>query len=158
MGFTIVALKLVDRVGRRPLLIIGVSGMAVSLVGMGFVTYLNWGGLWPLFCMLVYIACFASSMGPVMWVVLSEIFPNKLRSQAVAISTFFLWMANYAVSQTFPMLNGNQWLNDLFNHAFPFWFYAIMCMIAVVLVYVFLPETKGKTLEEIERYWEQSKK
>lgn len=158
MGFTIVALKLVDRVGRRPLLIIGVSGMAVSLVGMGFVTYLNWGGLWPLFCMLVYIACFASSMGPVMWVVLSEIFPNKLRSQAVAIATFFLWMANYAVSQTFPMLNGNKWLNDLFNHAFPFWFYAIMCMIAVVLVYGFLPETKGKTLEEIERYWEQSKK
>lgn len=152
--FTVVALRLVDRIGRRPLLIYGISGMVFSLIAMGFATYQGLGGLIALICMLCYIACFASSMGPVFWVVLSEIFPNKLRSHAAAIATFFLWMANFAVSQTFPMLNGNAWLVSTFHRAFPFWFYALMCVIAVVLVYLILPETKGKTLEEIEQHWE----
>lgn len=153
LAFTVVALQLVDRVGRRPLLIYGISGMAGSLVAMGIVTYQGMGGVIALVCMLCYIACFAVSMGPVTWVVLSEIFPNRLRSHAVAIATFFLWMANFAVSQTFPMLNGNEWLVNTFNRAFPFWFYALMCLVAVCLTYWILPETKGKTLEEIEHYW-----
>lgn len=153
LAFTIIALRLVDRVGRRPLLLFGISGMIVSLTAMGFATYYNLGGVVALICMLFYIACFASSMGPVFWVVLSEIFPNKLRSHAAAIATFFLWMANFAVSQTFPMLNGNEWLVSTFNLAFPFWFYALMCLIAVVLIYRILPETMGKTLEQIESHW-----
>lgn len=153
LAFTIVALQLVDRVGRRPLLLFGITGMILSLVAMGFATYHDLGGMVALVCMLCYIACFASSMGPVFWVVLAEIFPNKLRSHSAAVATFFLWMANFTVSQTFPMLNGNAWLVETFNKAFPFWFYAIMCLVAVVLIYWMLPETRGKTLERIEAHW-----
>ena len=100
-----------------------------------------------------YIACFAMSLGPVVWVVIAEIFPTKIRGRAMAVATLLLWAANFVVSQTFPIINEDAWLVSTFHHAFPFWMYAAFCAVMLVFVHRVVPETKGKTLEEIERSW-----
>ncbi len=151
--FTVVAIRTVDHLGRRPLLMIGAAGMGAALAGLGWSAYTSTTAAWTLIFILGYIACFALSMGPVVWVVLAEIFPTRLRGRAMAVATFLLWMSNFIISQTFPMLDANPWLIEHFHHAFPFWLYAFFCVATVVLVWRFLPETKGKTLEEIERSW-----
>jgi SP family xylose:H+ symportor-like MFS transporter len=110
---------------------------------------------WILLCILAYIACFALSVGPVTWVILSEIFPNRIRGRALAVATFWLWTANFVVSQTFPMMNKNQWLQDHFHGGFPFFIYAAFCLVLVLTVWRFVPETRGRSLEEIERSWSQ---
>lgn len=153
LTFTVIALTIVDKVGRKPLLMSGAAGMGISLIALGFASFFETIGLWSLIFILGYIACFAVSLGPVTWVVLTEIFPTRLRGRAMGIATFFLWTANFGVSQTFPILNENPWLVQHFNQAFPFWLYALMCVITVVFVSVFIPETKGKSLEEIEEMW-----
>lgn len=153
LGFTLVAMWLVDRLGRRPLLMTGVSGMGASLFLFGVFAYYDMIGGWGLVFVITYIACFATSMGPVVWVVISEIFPNRIRGRAVAVASFFLWGTNYVVSQTFPMMNNNPTLDRLFNGAFPFWIYAFFCAVTLLFVYLVLPETKGKSLEEIEEIW-----
>ena len=102
---------------------------------------------------LAYIACFALSLGPVTWVILSEIFPTRIRGRAMAIATVILWMACYTVSQTFPMMDKNQWLVEKFHHGFSFWVYGGFCVVTLLFVWLFVPETKGKTLEEIEKHW-----
>ena len=91
------------------------------------------------------------SVGPVTWVILSEIFPTRIRGRAMAMATICLWLANYVVSQTFPMMDDDPWLVARFHHGFPFWLYAAFCLVLLVVVVRFVPETKGKTLEEIER-------
>ena len=103
--------------------------------------------------MLSYIACFALSVGPVTWVILSEIFPTQIRGLAMAIATVCLWLADFVVTQTFPMMDENAWLIGLFHRGFPFLLYAFFCAVSVLFVWRFVPETKGKTLEEIERSW-----
>lgn len=153
LAFTIIAIWLVDRLGRKPLMIIGSAGMGLSLLGMGLMAYIQKTDLWVLLFIIGYIACFALSVGPVTWVILSEIFPTRIRGRAMAIATVCLWMANYLISQTFPMMDENNWLLEKFHHAFPFWLYGIFCAVLVAFVWRFVPETKGKTLEEIERYW-----
>ena len=153
LAFTIIAIWLVDRVGRKPLMIIGSAGMGLSLLGMGLMAYVQKTDLWVLLFILGYIACFALSVGPVTWVILSEIFPTRIRGRAMAIATVCLWVANYLVSQTFPMMEENNWLLEKFHHAFPFWLYGIFCVVLVAFVWRFVPETKGKTLEEIEKHW-----
>ena len=153
LAFTIIAIWLVDRVGRKPLMIIGSAGMGLSLLGMGLMSYVQKTDLWVLLFILGYIACFALSVGPVTWVILSEIFPTRIRGRAMAIATVCLWVANYVVSQTFPMMEENNWLLEKFHHAFPFWLYGIFCVVLVTFVWRFVPETKGKTLEEIEKHW-----
>lgn len=153
LGFTVVAMWLVDRVGRRPLLMTGVSGMGLSLTLFGTLMFFGGVEAWGLVFVLTYIACFATSMGPVVWVVISEIFPNRVRGRAVAIASFFLWGTNYVVAQTFPMLNQNDWLVATFNKAFPFWLYALFCLLTLIFVAFVLPETKKKSLEEIEELW-----
>ncbi len=153
LGFTIIAIWTVDKVGRKPLMIIGSAGMGLSLLGMGLMAYCQKTDLWVLLFMLGYIACFALSVGPVTWVILSEIFPTRIRGRAMAIATVCLWVANYVVSQTFPMMEENNWLLEKFHHAFPFWLYGIFCVVLVTFVWRFVPETKGKTLEEIEKHW-----
>ena len=153
LAFTLVAIRTVDRLGRKPLMIVGAAGMGSSLFAIGYAAYHQAMELWVLLFILLYIACFALSLGPVVWVVLSEIFPMQIRGRAMAIATLLLWTANYVVSQTFPMLNENAWLAEHFHHAFPFWLYGAMCVATVLYVWRFLPETKGKTLEEIERLW-----
>ena len=99
------------------------------------------------------IACFALSVGPVTWVILSEVFPTRIRGLAMSIATVCLWVANFVVSQTFPMLDGNDWLVQRFHHAFPFWLYGAFSLLAVLFLVFCVPETKGKSLEEIERHW-----
>jgi SP family xylose:H+ symportor-like MFS transporter len=153
LSFTIIAIWTVDKVGRKPLMIIGSAGMGLSLLGMGLMAYFQQTDLLVLLFILGYIACFALSVGPVTWVILSEIFPTRIRGRAMAIATVCLWVANYFVSQTFPMMDENVWLLDKFHHAFPFWLYGIFCVVLVAFVWRFLPETKGKTLEEIEKHW-----
>ena len=150
VAFTVVAIRLVDRVGRKPLMIVGAAGMGICLTAVGLAAYFGAIGGWLLLFMVGYIAFFAISVGPVTWVILSEIFPSRIRGRALGIATLFLWSANWLVSQTFPMLDGSETLIRLFNHGFPFWLYAIFCLVLLIFMMTMVPETKGKTLEEIE--------
>ncbi|MBN2272522.1 MAG: sugar porter family MFS transporter [Sedimentisphaerales bacterium] len=153
LGFTIIAIWTVDKLGRKPLMLIGSAGMGISLLAMGLAAYFGRTELWLLLFILGYIACFAMSVGPVTWVILSEIFPTGIRGRAMGIATVCLWVANYIISQTFPMMDENRWLIGRFHHAFPFWLYGVFCAVLLIFVWRFLPETKGKSLEEIEKYW-----
>ena len=153
--FTIIAIWTVDKLGRKPLMLIGAAGMGITLFVMGLSAFYQKTELWFLVFILGYMASFAFSVGPVTWVILSEIFPTKIRGRAMAVAAIFLWVANYFVSQTFPMMNENAWLMEKFNRAFPFWVYGGMCVVLVIFVLLFVPETKGKTLEEIEKHWQR---
>jgi len=153
LGFTLLAIFCVDRVGRKPLMIIGASGMGVCLAAIGLASSAQVIGPWLLFFMLGYIACFAMSVGPVVWVILSEIFPNSVRGRAMSIATLSLWLANLVVSQTFPMMDENPWLVEHFNHGFPFLIYAGFCVVLVVVMVRLVPETKGRSLEQLEHVW-----
>jgi SP family xylose:H+ symportor-like MFS transporter len=153
LAFTIVAIWTVDKLGRKPLMVVGAAGMGISLTAMGLAAYWNETSVWLLVFILGYIACFAVSVGPVTWVILSEIFPTKIRGRAMAIATVCLWLANYVVSQTFPMMDENPWLVERFHHGFPFWVYAAFCAVLVAFMAAAVPETKGRTLEEIEKHW-----
>jgi len=153
LTFTVVAIWTVDKLGRKPLMIVGAAGMGISLYALGFAAYAQKVEAWALLFVLGYIACFALSLGPVVWVVLSEIFPTKIRGRAMAIATLCLWAANFVVSQTFPMMNENPWLVATFHHGFPFWIYGALCGVTVLFVWQCIPETKGKSLEQIERMW-----
>jgi SP family xylose:H+ symportor-like MFS transporter len=152
-AFTLVAIGVVDRLGRKPLMLLGAAGMGISLVSLGLAAYTQRVGLWVLAFMLSYIACFALSVGPVTWVILSEIFPTRVRGRAMGIATICLWSANFVVSQTFPMMDKSRLLIQRFHHGFPFWVYAAFCAVLVLVVWRWVPETKGKSLEEIERSW-----
>ncbi len=148
MLFTVVAIVLVDKVGRKPLLLIAAAGMGVSqlLLGTAFKVE-SFSGTGILLLILLYIAFFAMAMGPIVWVVMSEIFPTRLRGSAMAIATVALWMADFAVTLSFPVIA------DRLSETTAFWFYALMCALDLVFMIFYLPETKGKTLEEIERRW-----
>jgi SP family xylose:H+ symportor-like MFS transporter len=154
MLFTIVAIFTVDRFGRKPLMITGAMIMGISMFSLGFSFYAGKTGFGALAFMLLYIAGFAMSWGPVTWVLLSEIFPNSIRG-AMSIPVATLWISNLIVSWTFPMMNDNIWLTEKFNHGFTYWIYGIMCFLALAFVWKFIPETKGKSLEEIEKFWKR---
>ncbi|HUX97671.1 MAG TPA: D-xylose transporter XylE [Bacteroidales bacterium] len=154
MLFTIIAIFTVDRFGRKPLMIAGALIMSISMLSLGFSFYSGSTGLTALVFMLLYIAGFAMSWGPVTWVLLSEIFPNSIRG-AMSIPVSTLWISNLIVSWTFPMMNDNVWLTGKFNHGFSYWIYGIMCLAALFFVWKFIPETKGKSLEEIEKFWKK---
>ncbi len=158
LGFTILAIWTVDKLGRKPLMTIGCLGMGLSLAGLGLASWFNQLGPWLLLFILGYIGFFALSLGPVVWVILSEIFPTKVRGRALGVSTFCLWTANYLISQTFPMMDENPWLVEKFNHGFPFLLYAFFCVILLLFVIFRVPETKGKTLEQIENSWRQGER
>ena len=152
LSFTVLAIFTVDRFGRKPLQIIGAIGMAFSMMALGFSFYFDALGIGALVFMLLYTASFAMSWGPVTWVLLSEIFPNRIRG-AMSIAVAAQWIANFMVSWTFPMMNDNKWLNDQFNHGFAYWIYAVMGILAALFMWKIVPETKGKTLEEMEDLW-----
>jgi SP family xylose:H+ symportor-like MFS transporter len=151
--FTLIALRMVDRFGRRPLMITGAAGMALSLGGLGFAAYNNILEAWVLVFVLGFIAFFAMSLGPVVWLIIAEVFPTRIRGRGMAIATLLLWGANYIVSQTFPIINEHPWLVATFRHAFPFFLYAFFCILTILFVWLVVPETRGKSLEEIEKLW-----
>jgi MFS family permease len=153
LAFTVVASFTVDVLGRRPLMVLGAAGMGVALVAMGLAPLWGLPALPKLAFILLYIACFALSVGPVTWVILSEIYPTRIRGRALGVATFCLWVANFVVSQTFPMMDENAWLVEKFRQGFPFFLYAAFCAVLVATVALFVPETRGRSLEEIERLW-----
>ncbi len=155
LSFTVLAILTVDKFGRKPLQIIGALGMAASMFALGLAFYTNSLGMGALLFMLAYVAFFAMSWGPVTWVLLAEIFPNKIRGRAMAIAVASQWIANYLVSWTFPMLNDNTYLKETFNHGFAYWIYGVMGILAAIFMWRMVPETKGKTLEEMEQFWEK---
>ena len=152
--FTVVAIFTVDRFGRRPLQIIGALVMAASMICLGTDFWIGGKGLVALVCMLVYTAGFAVSWGPVTWVLLSEIFPNQIRGKAMALAVAAQWIANYLVSWTFPILDKNGWLVEHFNHGFAYWIYGVMGIFAAVFMWRMVPETKGRSLEQMQAIWQ----
>ena len=110
-------------------------------------------GIGALIFMLTYVASFAMSWGPVTWVLLSEIFPNRIRGRAMAVAVAAMWISNYFVSWTFPIMDKSSLLTDIFHHGFAYWIYGIMGILAALFVWKMVPETKGKTLEEMEKLW-----
>jgi len=174
--FTFIAMYTVDKLGRKPLLIIGGFGMLAGFLIMGFTLYfsdysqLNSAGLptisstegiISLIGILLFIASFAMSMGPIVWVLLSEIFPNKIRSAAMSVAVAAQWLANYFVSQTFPIVvesdaNKLQIDGGVWNNALPYFLFSGFIVIIILFVWKFIPETKGKTLEEMESLLEKN--
>ncbi|HYG36814.1 MAG TPA: sugar porter family MFS transporter, partial [Clostridia bacterium] len=155
---TFVAIATVDKWGRKPLMYLGAAGMGLSLLAMGLMaqnsTDLNTANRWMLISIILYVVCFGLSVGPVTWVILSEIYPTAIRGRALGLATFFLWMADYVVTQTFPILDAkDSWFVQQFHHAFPFYIYAGFCLVLMIVLWRMVPETKGKSLEEIERSW-----
>jgi MFS transporter, SP family, xylose:H+ symportor len=148
--FTIVAIQTVDKWGRKPLLITGSIGMAAGMFGMAAFASLQWFGIWALFFMVFYTASFMMSWGPVCWVMLSEIFPNKIRGQAMAVAVAAQWLANFFISSTYPAMME-------FSGAFTYGFYGTMSVLSALFIWKMVPETKGKTLEQMEALWKKEK-
>jgi sugar porter (SP) family MFS transporter len=145
LAFTFVALGVVDRAGRRPLMLFGSAALAVIYGAMGFCYHSNVQGLPMLLLVLAAIGCYAMSLAPVTWVVISEIFPNRIRGAAMAVAISSLWIACFLLTYTFPLLNAQ------LGSAGTFWLYGAICAAGFVFVFFKLPETKGKTLEQIEK-------
>jgi sugar porter (SP) family MFS transporter len=143
--FTLAALSFVDRLGRRSLMLAGCGGVAVFHFLLGLSYHFGLKGLPVLLCTLATIACFAMTLGPVTWVLISEIFPNRIRGAAVSVSVSALWIACFALTFTFPVLNA------ALGAAGTFWLYSGICVVGFLFVFRRVPETKGKTLEQIER-------
>ncbi len=153
LAFTFVAIFTVDSWGRKPLLIVGTIGMFVSLTTLGLSIYYQQLGVVSLIAMLAFIGSFALSMGPIVWVMLSEIFPNQIRSVAMSIAVAAQWLFNAIVANSFPVVNKSALNTTMFNGALPYFLFAFFCLITIVFVIKFVPETKGKTLEEMENLW-----
>ncbi len=153
--FTIIAIKTVDKYGRKPLMLIGALGMSIAMFSLGFVFYAQASGVLALICMLTFVASFAMSWGPITWVLLSEMFPNAIRGRALAIAVALQWIVNFLVSTTFPMMDKNTFLSETFHNGFAYWLYGFFGALAFFFVKKYVPETKGKTLEEMENLWKK---
>lgn len=149
---TLFALLFIDRVGRRKLLIYGASLMGLSLISLGISFYrMGHGTDWTaLIALLIYVGAFAVSLGPVTWLLITEVFPLAIRGRAMGVAVFSNWLANFFVSLTFLTLL------HVLGSAGTFWLYAFICLIALLFVIKFVPETKGKTFEEIQEFWKKS--
>ena len=152
--FTLVAIFTVEKWGRKPLLIFGSLGMALGAFGVA-VTFGHAGlELVTAASLLIYSACFMFSWGPICWVLIAEIFPNTIRGAAVAIAVAFQWIFNFIVSSTFvPMFNMHLSEGDDFGHWFTYGLYGCICVVAAIFVWRLVPETKGKTLEDMTKLW-----
>jgi len=143
--FTLVAMFTVDKWGRKKLMILGSTGLAVTYLLLGSAFYFQLKGVAVLSLVVIAIAIYAMSLAPITWVILSEIFPNRIRGAAMALATFALWIACFILTFTFPLLNAG------LGAAGTFWVYAGICLLGFLFIAFKLPETKGKTLEEIEK-------
>jgi len=145
---TIVALAVIDRLGRKPILMTAAGGMACSQILLGLVFLVDPGAAWIILVLcLLCVACFAVGLGPGVWVMMSELFPTKVRGRAMSVATISLWIACVALTSTFLSL-----VNAI-TASGAFWTYATMSLLTFWFVWKKTPETKGKTLEEIERWW-----
>jgi len=147
--FTFVAIGLVDKAGRKPLLIAGTAVQAIALGLVGWMFHAGHNGVALLLCVVLFIAAFSMAMGPISWLLCSEIFPNKVRGRAMSIAAFTVWVGCYIVAQTFPMLNDSPNIGP----SMTFWIYAGVSLVSFLFVLFFIPETKDRSLEEIERMW-----
>lgn len=159
IAFTLVAVFSVDRWGRKPLLIWGSIGMAIGAAGVALSNVVEVAPIVPVVSIMVYSASFMFSWGPICWVLIAEIFPNSIRGAAVAVAVAFQWIFNFIVSSTFvPMYNielGSMGVR--FGHMFVYALYGVICIVAAVFVYKLVPETKGKTLEDMTAFWHNRK-
>ncbi len=157
--FTLVAVFTVEKLGRKPLLVVGSLCMAAGALGVAFSNIFTVPAIVPVISILVYSASFMFSWGPICWVLISEIFPNTIRSQATAVAVAFQWIFNFIVSSTFvPMYNmrlGSMGVG--FGHFFSYALYGVICLLAALFVWKLVPETKGKTLEEMNNIWKKKK-
>ncbi len=157
--FTLVAVFSVEKLGRKPLLITGSIGMAIGAICVALSNVVAMPAFVPVAGIMIYSACFMFSWGPICWVYISEIFPNTIRSQATAIAVAFQWIFNFIVSSTFvPMYNmklGS--MGDSFGHFFAYALYGVICIGAAIFVWEIVPETKGKTLEDMTALWKNRK-
>jgi sugar porter (SP) family MFS transporter len=142
--FTVFAMLIVDRVGRRPMMLFGCIGIGASHLLSGLAYHRGWHGSAVLVLTLSAIACYALTLAPVTWVLISEIFPNRVRSQAVSVAVSALWIASFVLTYTFPLINHALGSSETFLG------YGAICMLGAAFVFAFVPETKGRTLEEIE--------
>ena len=145
LAFTFVALGVVDRGGRRPLMLFGAAGLAVIYAVLAFCYHAHVQGFPMLLLVLAAIACYSMSLAPVTWVVISEIFPNRIRGAAMSIAVAALWLACFLLTFSFPTLNAKLGAAGTFS------LYAVICVLGFVFIFFKLPETKNKTLEQIER-------
>jgi sugar porter (SP) family MFS transporter len=143
--FTLLAMRMVDSWGRRKLMLLGSIGLALVYFALGSSYYFELKGLAILILVMIAIATYAMTLAPITWVVLSEIFPNSIRGTAMAIATTALWIACFLLTYTFPILN------KLLNASGTFWLYGFICLSGFMFILKKLPETKGKSLEEIEK-------
>jgi len=148
ISFTLIAIFTVEKVGRKPLLIIGSLGMALGAASVAICDVLQLNGVLSVISIMIYSAFFMMSWGPICWVLISEIFPNTIRGTAVAIAVAFQWIFNYLVSSTFPAMYD-------FSPVFAYGLYAIICIISALFVWRMVPETKGKTLEDMTKMWKK---
>lgn len=151
--FTFVAIYTVDSWGRKPLLILGASGMLLGLLALSISVYTQQMALLSLVGVLLFVGAFAMSMGPVVWVILAEIFPNNVRSLAMSIAIGTQCLTSAIVTNGFPILHKSHFNTVHFNGALPYFLFAFVCVIAILFVWRLVPETKGKTLEEMEHLW-----
>ena len=146
ISFTLVAVFTVEKIGRKPLLITGSLGMALGALGVALSNVVTLPAFVPVISIMLYSACFMFSWGPICWVYIAELFPNTIRSEATAIAVAFQWIFNFIVSSTFvPMYN--------WSHFFAYALYGVICLVAALFVWKLVPETKGKTLEDMTGFW-----
>lgn len=144
--FTVVAILTVDKWGRKPLLMVGSIGMAIGMFAIAALSYYEIIGISTLVFIIIYTASFMMSWGPICWVLISEIFPNKIRGKAVAVAVAAQWASNYFISASYPAMME-------FSGAFTYGFYGVMSVLSFLFVWKMIPETKGQSLEEMEELW-----
>jgi MFS family permease len=149
---TLVAVWLVDRVGRRPLLLYGTLGMAAGLIAMGVFFQLHITGLVVPLVMMIAVAAYVMSMAPVAWLIMSEIFPNHMRGKGMAVASTALWISSFGANFLFPLITDYS-EKHFGSAASAFWLFAVICLITYVFCWWLVPETKGRTLEEIGQSW-----